>query len=571
MNQSELIEFSTKSDELLLSGDIQGLNQHVEHYTSQQYEFDSPFLEAQYYYALGNCYSALFHPQTSKWYAPESTKVAACYRKALAKINLLTSKPQTDSLKSMICTNLANHLSSQGRAFCCIELYDEAIRLDNNPVAYVAKARNELFVAGSLYDLSHSQYHYYTAAKLLNQLEPYKDQLEAEQRTPIEQGGMLHDFNEWFHENFSFDDFDSFKTFKEEFESEEQAEYLKWCGENRLFLNDLNDVCKDEIVYQDVLALSSFVSDINPIIIESEKLAYHVNYDEIKNDYCYARYLMHQAYMIEDEEKHYFNNTYKHVDGYCGNLDNLKVSHLKSSFKTLYSLFDKIAYFLHRFFDLNDISKDNKIYIDKLFRKLNGNKWKPNDKLEDGRNFFINALFFILQDLRDVEGHESVSQWVDPDTKAFSEIRNAIEHRSLVIVDGEIYDLSVNYNAYAQMKSEELDKELSDFGNELESVYQSINAAKKAQDTEQLSELIGKRKELESKCKKIEQKKYEKEKLSTHTLHVSIEEFEKRLFTLIKLVRTSIMYLSLAINLDTNFKKENQKGFAMPREIPLKD
>ncbi|MBE4031863.1 hypothetical protein HJ127_05240 [Vibrio parahaemolyticus] len=94
---------------------------------------------------------------------------------------------------------------------------------------------------------------------------------------------------------------------------------------------------------------------------------------------------------------------------------------------------------------------------------------------------------------------------------------------------------------------------------------------KKAQDTEQISELIGKRKELESKCKKIEQKKYEKQKLSTHTLHVSIEEFEKRLFTLIKLVRTSIMYLSLAINLDTNFKKENQKGFAMPREIPLKD
>ncbi|EGQ7817158.1 hypothetical protein IAX14_000737 [Vibrio parahaemolyticus] len=571
MNQSELIEFSTKSDELLLSGDIQGLNQHVEHYTSQQYEFDSPFLEAQYYYALGNCYSALFHPQTSKWYAPESTKVAVCYRKALAKINLLTSKPQTDSLKSMICTNLANHLSSQGRAFCCIELYDEAIRLDNNPVAYVAKARNELFVADSLYDLSHSQYHYYTAAKLLNQLEPYKDQLEAEQRTPIEQGGMLHDFNEWFHENFSFDDFDSFKTFKEEFESEEQAEYLKWCGENRLFLNDLNDVCKDEIVYQDVLALSSFVPDINPIIIESEKLAYHVNYDEIKNDYCYARYLIHQAFMIEDEEKHYFNSTYKHVDGYCGNLDNLKVSHLKSSFKTLYSLFDKIAYFLHRFFDLNDISKDNKIYIDKLFRKLNGNKWKPNDKLEDGRNFFINALFFILQDLRDVEGHESVSQWVDPDTKAFSEIRNAIEHRSLVIVDGEIYDLSVNYNAYAKMKSEELDKELSDLGNELESVYQSIKAAKKAQDTKQLSELIDKRKELESKCNKIEQKKYEKQKLSTHTLHVSIEEFEKRLFTLIKLVRTSIMYLSLTINLDTNFKKENQKGFAMPREIPLKD
>ena len=36
-------------------------------------------------------------------------------------------------------------------------------------------------------------------------------------------------------------------------------------------------------------------------------------------------------------------------------ITNLKASHYKSAFRTLYSLFDKIAYFINRFFDLNDI------------------------------------------------------------------------------------------------------------------------------------------------------------------------------------------------------------------------
>ncbi|MEZ8291775.1 LA2681 family HEPN domain-containing protein [Vibrio sp. 10N.237.312.B06] len=88
---------------------------------------------------------------------------------------------------------------------------------------------------------------------------------------------------------------------------------------------------------------------------------------------------------------------------------------------------------------------------------------------------------------------------------------------------------------------------------------------------EKISELLEQRTELEAQCKKIEHKKYEKQKLSTPTLHVSIEEFERRLFTLIKLVRSSIMYLSLAINLDTTVKKAYEKGISLPLEIPLKD
>ena len=129
---------------------------------------------------------------------------------------------------------------------CCIELYDEAIRLDNNPVAYVSKSRNELFIADSIYDSGHRDYHYFTAATLLDELKPYAKYLEPEQRQPIEEGGRLNHFKNWFHENYKYSVFDYFKGYKYEFYSDEQKSYLDWCANNKLFLNDLNDVCNGQ-------------------------------------------------------------------------------------------------------------------------------------------------------------------------------------------------------------------------------------------------------------------------------------------------------------------------------------
>lgn len=570
MKYEQLVEFSLKADDLLLSGDLETLQAYVDEHVVNEYLFDSAFYEAQYYYALANCYSALYHPKTSKWYSQEIVKVVVCYRKALALIDTFEDSPNTVQLKSMICTNLANHLSSQGRALCCIELYDEAIQLDNNPVAYVAKARNELFIADSIYDPGHREYHYYTAAKLLEKLKPFEDSLEQEQRIPIDEGGELHHFRNWYHANYEDDSFNYFDEFEKQFESERQKSYLSWCAENRLFLNDLNDVCKSEIVYQDVLGLSSFTQRFNDLLTETDKLTYHGNYDEIKNDYCYARYLMYQATSIENDETHYFNKTFQHVDSRCGAIDNLKVSHLKSAFKILYSLFDKIAYFIHRFFDLNDISKDNKIYIDKLFQKLNSNGWKPNEKLEDGQNYFINALFFILQDLRDVKGFESVSKWIDPNAEKFSEIRNAMEHRSLVVVDADYYHLITNFDIVNKRSTERFNSDYSELESELAEINLKISKARKAKDKVLEQKHRERQEELQRELAGLDSQRYEKQKLSSHTLHITVEELESRLFTLIKLVRNSIMYLSLSINLDSEMKKEHQEGIALPREIPLR-
>ncbi|EIQ5497292.1 hypothetical protein LVC98_004410, partial [Salmonella enterica] len=99
-----------------------------------------------------------------------------------------------------------------------------------------------------------------------------------------------------------------------------------------------------------------------------EELSYHGNYDELKNDYCYARYLIYSSKDIPDDAPHIFNSTFQHVEDMTYSINNLKVAQYKSAFRIIYSLFDKIAYLISHFFDLNDLKHDRKISIDNLFR-----------------------------------------------------------------------------------------------------------------------------------------------------------------------------------------------------------
>ncbi|MEH4552014.1 LA2681 family HEPN domain-containing protein, partial [Klebsiella michiganensis] len=61
--------------------------------------------------------------------------------------------------------------------------------------------------------------------------------------------------------------------------------------------------------------------------------------------------------------------------------------------------------------------------------------------------------------------------------------------------------------------------------------------------------LAERKSELEIKKKKLESLIDEKHRMSTHSLLITISEFESRTLTLMKLARNSIIYLSLALHL----------------------
>lgn len=579
MNRNELEDFCKKVDQYIITRDLISLAALVEEYTKNDIIFSHPFYEAHYLYSLGNCYSELYKVHNTDWYSNDLMKAIISYRKALHTIPKVDWKTQEDlklafdGLRSMIETNLANHYASQGRVLCCIPHYDEAISIDNNPVAIIAKASNQRFLGQSLFDHFHSNYHYFIAYTLVNKGLANIDKLHPEQRTPIEGNGDLLRFKKWFDENFEPSSFGYFEEFKEEFTSKKQQQYLEWCSTNRLFLNDLNDVCQYQIAYQDVFALPSFMQSLNSSLALHEQLAYHGNYDELKNDYCYARYLIFSAKDIPDDTPHIFNSTYQHVDDMSHSINNLKVAHYKSAFRAIYSLFDKIAYFLSRFLDLHEIKHDSRINIDSLFRKNNSSKqnleWKPHDKLKDSDNYFIHALFYILNDMRKVGDSDEVTKWLDPDAVAFAKIRNAMEHRSLKVVDDFGYSLITNHNTYSEDGLRMLHEEYIKLPDQIREIYFKLKQSNEVNDTNLSDQLQNQIDELKSQLQSVQSKIAEKEKLSSHSLLIPISQFESRLMQLIGLARNSIMYLSLAINFEE--RKKPKEGIYLEREVPLKN
>ncbi|MEG1421517.1 MAG: hypothetical protein RSB40_14215 [Citrobacter sp.] len=223
ITKNELDEFGTLADQFIINSDHESLAALVERFTKHDFEFPHPIYEAHYLYCLGNCYSELYRYRSTEWYSDDLMNAIIFYRKALHTI------PKTDwkgheknieaynNLRSMVETNLASCLSSQGRVLCCIPHYDKAISIDNNPVAILAKADNELFLGQSLYDNGHSEYHFLMAYELINRGMENINELYPDQRIPLEEGGRLFNFKKWFEGTFEISSFKYFKEYNEYF------------------------------------------------------------------------------------------------------------------------------------------------------------------------------------------------------------------------------------------------------------------------------------------------------------------------------------------------------------------
>jgi len=567
-DKKELLrEISNKADALIMDSDQPALKIFIDTLIDGGMEFDEKIDEANFSYIVGNCYQCLYKHTEMEWYSDNLSKAVIFFRKALNSISELKFPSKEELfLKSCIETNLANSLSAQGRVFCSIPLWDRAIN-QNNPIAMICKAQNELYLAKVLYDPGHQEYHLYVAYKLIEQGLKYKEYLYKDQQTAFDEDGEFMSFKCWFEENFTES---SFKVYEEEdydFNNKKHKDYLTWCGDNKLFINDLNDVLSSDIVYQDIISLPNFRYQINKSLSMHETLMYHGNFDELKNEYCYARYLFFTALSIPEDKKHFFNDTYPHVEDMSHSITNLKSSHYKSAFRTLYSLFDKISYFLHRFLELNDIKDDSKVTFDAIFRDISKReRWVPHPRLKMSKNYFIHALFYILKDIRDVKDATSITRWLDPDAKSFSDIRNALEHRSLKIVDDFGYTLSQLDKKETSAQLDRYQKEKEQCEIDLRNVYHDI---KNGTSSSCMSEMVENKKALEIKNQKLISLIDEQHRLSTHSLLVTVSEFESRTLTLMKLARNSIIYLSLALHLEEQSKPQ-WDGVIMPTEVPLK-
>ncbi|AWY01122.1 hypothetical protein A8139_14915 [Marinomonas primoryensis] len=563
-------ELSAQMDELCDRNDFDGIIQLC--HQLQIYTHAKPLIRLHLFYNIGSGYSHVASRIESKFDSTNSGLALLNFRKAMAEvkkfardtINSITSDEVMSSfydLRSRLLTNMASELDYQGRRLEALAYYEDPIK-SGNVHAVLSKARCLFFLAQSVYDDGHAYYLQRESAECYREALSRINEFPAIQRNSILSNSFHEHFIEWFKEQESKygSEFPPLSTLSGNTSSavKKEKEYFRWCAKNKLFINELNAISTSEVVDHDVLTLPSFTTRNNRLLTSSEELSFHGHFDEMKTDYCYARYLAFLNSSISLFDDHFFNSTFDHVDTLDYEINNLKTNHLKSCFRISYSIFDKISFFLHRFFELDAVQNDHKVDFKKIWFKPGSKKLK--DIFQESDNSHFRALYFISHEIRQAGGKapddKDLSYWFDPDTDRLFKIRNAMEHRAFKLVDAVCH-----HNLEGDStKVEEYRKELQETQLNIEKISKQLQSSSN-NDLENQLQLL---KQQEAN---FQEDIVEYESMSSYFVVIGVEEFEALTMKLLTLAKDALIYLSLAIHHE-GLKRPNDGGFISTNIVP---
>lgn len=330
---------------------------------------------------------------------------------------LLYSK-NTDNLtrKCEILTNLGNDLNHLGRFSEAIDSWKRALEIKEDFSMAIGNLGFGLFhYAQILYDDSHRVYFLKESYKYLNKA-IISDDIDAEVKTSflrivslIEQTVNKSFLNATNH----FDDYDLGKSLEEQ-------EYRKWCIENKLFLNPLNDIIQDNVVAHDILSLPTIVVNQKDL----EIYFYHSFFNQIKQEFCSVRYIFYDS--IKSQKPHFSDRDNVIIDLLDYSTYSYNIEKTKIAFRTFYSILDKIAYLINSYLKLGFESHEVN------YRKIWYIKGKPNPIIMESQNWALRGLFWLYKDFFE---KEELHLYLEPEVKELSTIRNFIEHKSFKIVE----------------------------------------------------------------------------------------------------------------------------------------
>ena len=225
LSSAEIKKLAITADEFLINHNHQEIKELFDGFDVVDHVFECAADEVRFYYILGNCAQELFRNDSLEWFSDDLSKAVIFFRRALYAFQKINNPTDDDLfLKSCIEVNLGNSLSYQGRAFCCIPLWDSALLLKNNPVAIISKANHALFLAANLYDYNHKDYHLFSAYQLINLGLEYFDALHYEHKAAYSESSKFMAFKAWFEDKFKLDDFEFFETYKEDFKTRKNGD-----------------------------------------------------------------------------------------------------------------------------------------------------------------------------------------------------------------------------------------------------------------------------------------------------------------------------------------------------------
>lgn len=383
-----------------------------------------PDLEATLHYFAANAHSALWNAErranpaagwTWVWESPHTEQVVLSYRRALAHPGFADLDPLR---KCEIHTNLGLTFSTLGLSFEALAQFDAALQIDPSfGMARGNRGQVEDYLAYTLYTPSHQwAFAGHALADIETALTPGDYPLTAGARQWFVQirdrlrpraAGGVH----WNPYEPSLG------------RTEKEQVYRRWCLQRTLFLNPYNDLGAFPIAASDSLLLPplSLPFDVGP--------KYHGAFNQLKQGFASARYLLFEG--ITEDDAHVSDRRVALSDTLDGPCYGYAIERVKMAYRSLYGLFDQVAFLLSDFLNLG--IELNRVAFRTLWYDRQTPKRGLRADLVARPSGPLHALFWLGKDL--FETREGFVDALDPDAQRLGDLRNHLEHRYLKVFE----------------------------------------------------------------------------------------------------------------------------------------
>jgi hypothetical protein len=166
------------------------------------------------------------------------------------------------------------------------------------------------------------------------------------------------------------------------------------------------------------LSLPDFVTTVHepPVLVGF--------FNQLKQEFVSARWLYFEGVIAEQVQASDRGVLLYNTLDYAA--VGLSVEQVKAAFRMCYSLLDKIAYFLNHYMKLGIPEK--RISFRHLWREKDGDPVRP--EFLSSENWALRGLYWLSKDLFENDFKEVM----EPDARAFHELRNHLEHKYVKVL-----------------------------------------------------------------------------------------------------------------------------------------
>lgn len=210
--------------------------------------------------------------------------------------------------------------------------------------------------------------------------------------------------------------------------------YRRWCLKHRLFLCPLNDLGQHLAAATDDLMLPPLMEGLNdrpdgylpPPIIGF--------FSQMKQEYASARFMLFEG--IKSTQVHFSDRGVTLTDTLDYPLYSLASERVRTAFRIAYSLLDKIAFLVDRYWNLG--KRSDRISFKNVWMVENKAHLLP--QFEEYENLPLRGLFWLSKELFD----DQLKQTTAADARELHSIRNALEHTYLRVSEGWAKPFMIN-------------------------------------------------------------------------------------------------------------------------------